>query len=289
MLQRLRSRLAERFWSKSFRDGGIRTWMAEPAARAAINRRVTGSPHRWPVEWLAEEIGHAPFDDAVSLGCGDGGLERDLARKGLARRILGLDLAEPALALARDRARDEGFDGLRYERADFNALRLPRGAHDAAFFHQSLHHVEDLEGCLDTVAASLRSGGLLYLDEYVGPSRGEWRHELLDHAEAALAELPPGVARRPRFRRRLPLPVDWRDPSEAIRSSEILTEVSRRFAITHRRDYGGNLLAVIHPHLRRDLPAGERTALVERLLEREDELLAAGAPSYYTVVVAKAR
>jgi SAM-dependent methyltransferase len=200
--------------------------------------------------------------------------------------VVGIDLSTGALALAVARARAAGVRKIAYLRQDLNALALPEEAFDAAFFHQALHHVEDLEHCLAEVASSLKPGGMLYLDEYVGPSRSEWRRSLLDEAEAVYQSLPRGVRRR----RRLALPLDWRDPSEAIRSSDILTALAARFSIELRRDYGGTFLSVIHPHL--DLPRSspaEREATLAAVIDAERSYLTSGGSSYYTVVIARPR
>jgi SAM-dependent methyltransferase len=262
------------------------TWAAEPAVRRRLNRRVSGAEHTWPIEWLAATVLTAPVHRALSLGCGEGALERDLTRKRLCRQIVGLDLSPTALDLARERAREAGIDTIEYRQADLDRLVLPPGEHAAVFAHQALHHVRELESCLDQVAGTLQPRGLLYLDEYVGPSRHQWRRDRLAAADSIYAELPRSVRRRPR----LQLPVDRRDPSEAVRSADIVPAVEARFAIRERRDYGGNLLSVIYPHLRLDaLSDKQRDELLEHLLDREDALLAAGAPSYYTIIVATTR
>jgi SAM-dependent methyltransferase len=221
------------------------------------------------------------FTSAVSLGCGEGALERDLRSKGLCASILGIDISTAALKLAESRA--EGINGIEYREGDLNALELPDAAFDAAFFHQSLHHVEDLDSCLSATASALRPGALVYLDEYVGPSRGEWSASLIKEASELFAQLPASVRRS----RRLKLPLDWRDPTEAVRSSEILSAVSRHFRVLERRDYGGNFLSVIHPHLRLEhLEADERGALLQSMVDAERMHLAAGHGSYYTVLIA---
>ncbi len=281
VIERLRRLVVGRFWNAAHERGGIATWLGEPAVRRCVNRRVTGSPDVWPIEWLAREIVRQPFPRALSLGCGDGALERDLMTKGLCQALLGLDISDQALALARRSA--AGYAGLAYARADLDRLRLESASYDAVFAHQALHHVRELEACLGQVSRALTPGGLLYLDEYVGPSRHQWRRELLRCAEEVFRQLPKAVRRR----RRLQLPVDWRDPSEAVRSSEIVSLIAERFEIRERRDYGGNLFAVIYPHLRLDgLEPAARQEVLGQLIAREDELLAAGAPSFYTVIVA---
>ena len=281
MLTKLRSFIGGRFWGRTFAHGELRTWMGEEVVRRYINESVTGSPDLWPIEWLQTRV-PSPFTAAVSLGCGEGSLERDLISKGLCVSILGIDISVTALKLAEAKA--AGLKGVRYQQGDLNALKLPAGAFDAAFFHQSLHHVENLDACLSATAAALRPGALVYIDEYVGPSRGEWSAAHIKDASDLYSRLPASVRRS----RRLELPVDWRDPTEAVRSSQILPAVSRHFTILDRRDYGGNYLSVIHPHLRLDhLTSEERNALLQSLVDAEREHLAAGHDSYYTVLIAK--
>lgn len=282
MLTRLRSFLGGVFWGRTFAHGNLRTWMGEEAVRRSINQSVIGSPDCWPIEWLQTRV-PSPFESAVSLGCGEGALERDLLSKGLCKSVLGIDISNAALKLAEARAQAAGLAGVMYQRGDLNALKLPAATFDAAFFHQSLHHAEDLDACLSATAAALRPGALIYLDEYVGPSRGEWSARLIKDASDLFSQLPASVRRS----RSLELPVDWRDPTEAVRSSHILAAVSRHFTILDRRDYGGNYLSVIHPHLRLDhLTADERAALLQSLVAAEREHLAAGNDSYYTILIA---
>lgn len=287
MLTKIRSYIGGRFWGRTFGHGGLLTWMSEEAVRQYINQSVTGSSGTWPIEWL-QTLVPSPFTSALSLGCGEGSLERDLLAKHLCTSILGIDISTAALKMAEAKAKAVGLTGVEsrveYRQGDLNSLDLPAASFDAAFFHQSLHHVEDLDSCLSAVVSALRPGGLVYFDEYVGPSRAEWSAALIKEASELFASLPATVKRS----RRLELPLDWRDPTEAVRSSEILAAVSRRFEILERRDYGGNFLSVIHPHLRLGhLAAGERAALLELLIDAERKHLAAGHASYYTVLIAK--
>ena len=71
---------------------------------------------------------------------------------------------------------------------------------------------------------------------------------MLAEANRVFLTLPASVRRR----NRIAAPIDKHDPTEAVRSSGILPAVERHFRIEDRRDYVGNFLAVIHPHLRLD-------------------------------------
>lgn len=284
MLTKLRSFIGGLFWGRTFAHGDLRTWMGEEVVRRYINQSVTGSPDCWPIEWL-QTLVPSPFAAAVSLGCGEGALERDLLSKGLCASILGIDISSAALKLAQTRSEAAGLTGVRYQRGDLNTLKLPPAAFDAAFFHQSLHHVEDLDTCLSATASALRPGALVYIDEYVGPSRDEWSPAHIKRASDLFAQLPACVRRS----RRLELPIDWRDPTEAVRSSQIMTAVSRYFTVLDRHDYGGNFLSVIHPHLRFDqLTPVERADLLQFLIDAERTYLTEGHDSYYTVLTARA-
>ncbi len=258
--------------------------MHDPLVRRYINASLTGNPDQWPMEWFRTAFAAKPFERGISFGSGNGALERDVRTKEICRSIVGTDISPAALVSARESAANSGIDGIRYERMDFNDLHLASRSVDIAFFHQALHHCERLETCLDEVHDALEPGGILYLDEYVGPSRGDWRKPLLARADVVFGSLPGWVRRR----RHLQLPVDWRDPSEAIRSSEILPEIRQRFEVLEERGYGGNLLSVIFPHL--NLTAGspaDAAGIVRFLIEEEKRELAGGAPPFSVVVIAR--
>lgn len=284
MLNQLKLFLVRSFWSARFREGGIRTWMSEPVVRQHINRAISGSEHVWPLEWFRAWLGGRVLGHGLSLGCGDGALERDVRRKEICRTVVGIDLSEEALDRAKLLAREEELGGIEYRPADFNQLDFRGERFDILFFHQALHHVANLESCLDACQEALTDQGLVYCDEYVGPSRAEWSRGLMAEAEAVYQSLPRSIRRQ----RRLGLPVDWRDPSEAIRSSEILAMISERFEIVEKRDYGGNLLALIYPHL--DLSRvdeAQREDVLTQLIHSEQQLLSTGLPSYCVVVVGR--
>jgi hypothetical protein len=141
-----------------------------------------------------------------------------------------------------------------------------------------------MEHCLPAVAQALTPGALVYFDEYVGPSRAEWKRASIADADRLFQTLPRSVRRRSR----LQLPVDWRDPTEAIRSSEILAHVRAHFSVVQERPYGGNFLSVIHPHLSlENLGDAARASLLEEIIAAEREHLKNGAASYYAVLVCR--
>lgn len=284
-VERLRTWIGGRYWGRVAHSGGIPTWMGERVVRERINRRISGDPGTWPTDWLASRVEH-PISSAVSLGCGEGALERDLVEKGICSSIVGIDASTGSIELARERAAALGLDTITYRIGDMNHPGLEKSRYRAAFFHQALHHVSNLDVCLRDVRNALEESGWLYLDEYVGPSRTEWSRERIADAQAVYETLPDEL----KLRRRVGYPIDRRDPTEAIRSGEILGILGEHFEVIERRDYGGNLLSLIHPNLNLvSLAEDERDMILEAMLDIEDELLDRGAPSYYTILLARPR
>jgi len=89
----VRAARAEASAAREFWDAGApgepedRYWGSQPLVRRAINRRVTGDPNRWPMEWFAAKYAPAPLPLGLSVGCGTGLLERDILAKGLCARV----------------------------------------------------------------------------------------------------------------------------------------------------------------------------------------------------------
>jgi O-antigen biosynthesis protein len=262
-------------------------WMADADCRRAINRRVTGDTDLWPLDWFHRTWVGRPFRRALSLGCGSGSLERSARRLGLCESITGVDASEASLAEARAHASEEKLDGISYRAADLNALTLPRAHHDAVLFHQSLHHVRSVEKLLARVARALEPEGLLYLDEWTGPSRSEWRPERLATARALYDALPVAWRLQPALK----APIERYDLSETVRSSAILPAVRRLFEVVEERPYGGQLVAVLLPQVdAAAMPPLARRELVRSWLALEDEELGRDSSrSYHTVIVARPR
>ena len=253
--------------------------MALPLCRFAINRRISGDPNRWPLEEFARVVGHRRFQNALSLGSGTGNLERAVRRMDLCERVTGIDFSPESVDVARNRAREEGFTGIEYEIGDLNNLSLPRRTYDVVFIHQALHHVASIEKLLGRVTRALTRDGYLFLEEWTGPSNNEWTPDELAHA-AELYEQAPREWRQYDF---LKAPIVIGDPSEAVRSSEILPAVRLFFDLVER-PYGGHLVSILLCQMHR---TAEKDPRFERFLAHwlslEDRDLAKPVPrSYHT-------
>ncbi|HEX7708099.1 MAG TPA: class I SAM-dependent methyltransferase [Thermoanaerobaculia bacterium] len=273
-------RAAFDFWDRESGDPTHISWLASAEVRRYINRSISGDEERGALDWFQRQFPRR-FGRGLSIGCGAGALERDLIRRGICERIDAFDGSLASLSIARREAVDAGLaKQVHYFVADFNDPSLPEQTYDIVFVHQAVHHVTELERLYAAIVSTLRDGGLLYIDEYVGPSRFDWDEALIRPHRAVYDGLP----ERTRAEQKLLLPIQPDDPSEAVRSSEIIDRLKIGFRILAQRDYGGNLLSVLFPVV--DWSEAQQD-LVATLIRQERTMLAEGAAPYHTVVVAQ--
>ena len=132
--------------------------------------------------------------DVLDIGCGRGGLVRELVGKGA--RAVGLEISAEQLAPAL--AADDG-SGARYLVGRAEALPLPDACFDVAVFMRTLHHVpvRELIPALREAGRVLRPGGLVYVAEplpegdfFALTSIVEDELEVRQAAQRALAQAP---------------------------------------------------------------------------------------------------
>lgn len=251
------SRVQEFFKTNPVRESWPwRHWNAQPTVARAINRRITGSPdtslHKALAELLPRQGLTLPVARAVSLGCGRGRQDRSLFRHGVIETLVGYDLSPDSLEAATKWARSSGIDGFEYRLGDLNGIELDNGSFDLAVAEMSLHHTTELERLFDVVARALRPGGLLLVDEYVGPTRFRWTEAqirtvngLLSILSSEMRMTPDGIV-KPLIGHLPDAFFEEVDPSEAVRSAEVMVCLEQRFEILWRRPYGG---AILHPML----------------------------------------
>ncbi len=98
--------------------------------------------------------------DIADIGSGAGTLAMLWAELG--HRVVGVDINEPLIELARKRAQEKQFD-IRFEVGSATDLPLETGSVDVCFAPELLEHVADWRSCLAEFARVLRPGGILYV------------------------------------------------------------------------------------------------------------------------------
>lgn len=200
-------------------------------------------------------------DRCLSIGCGEGRLERSMVNQGICRRFDAVDVSQDALRVASDRASAIGMDA-RYWQADLNHAALPKRRYDLVVAQTSLHHILRLEHLIGQIAEALKPHGYLWVHDYIGEAQFQFAPERLRIANAVLDALPGDlrwnalderpleqIVRRP--------PGTLASPFESIRSDEVVPVLMQSFEIVRSRESDAILGLVSPPGTR---VAYDRTA-----------------------------
>jgi SAM-dependent methyltransferase len=276
-------------------------WLAVPEVQERFNRKASRGAGHWINYCVDKFLGdRVPVERMLSVGCGAGDLERHLAELGAFQHCDAWDLAADGVRRAQDAARAAGFP-IAYAVRDISREPPAPAIYDAVWFNSSLHHVERLEEVCASVARALKPGGLLFLNEYIGPSVFAFPERQRQAIRAAFELIParlrrscasatPDVLVAPL----VPTPAEVRaaDPSEAVRSADIPRVLERDFEQLERNDAGGTLLQFvlngIAGNFRSDDPESMR--VLAMLLAIEDTLMdVQDLQSDFAIIVARPR
>ena len=273
-------------------------WTSSSIVRRYLHELISGSPTCDWVTWV--EFKHlAPrLDRALVVGCGSGWLDRAVAARGRFRSIVACDIAEATIERARTEAARQELHQIEYRTIDLENVDLD-GPYDAIFANDVLHHVTDLEGTFEKLHSALAPEGKLLFNEYVGPNRFQYSDDRMDLVNRYFRLFPDELRREFPDRQ-----ISWRrdrmpaeevikaDPTEAVRSEDVLPIARRVFKIEREYEYGGGLLnpLLYGVVINFDEEQPEHRNLLEVLCGTEARLMACGAiPSDFAVMVASRR
>ena len=109
---------------------------------------------------LLDRVGVAQDADCLDVGCGGGDVTLELARRAHAGRIVGIDLDEAKLEIARVEAREAGADNIDYRCQDLQNPDLG-SAYDVVHARFVLSHLVDPQAAVEGLVRVLRPGGVL--------------------------------------------------------------------------------------------------------------------------------
>jgi ubiquinone/menaquinone biosynthesis C-methylase UbiE len=255
-------------WNDDVPHSYTGSWFATKAVGRMINTRISGDPG---VNWIAHVINsHVPSasDDlsCLILGSNEGYSERVLCEAGFKGRIIATDIADKALDRARDKARELGYLNIEHVVADLNTANFP-GPFDLIIAEGVLHHIENIEGCLDMLNAALAPDGHLVGVEFEGPFRFQLSEKQVHWINAVLGVVPRRLRQLARDDRGdYPLSSDERqklwvsgsgwseealrayDPSEAISGPALKELMPLKFEMVRRVGFGGPILSYLAGH-----------------------------------------
>jgi SAM-dependent methyltransferase len=277
----------ERFYeSQLIADQKPRDWLAIPHVNLHyVNPLTSGSPgDDWFIYCAKNYFSGMRLERVLDLGCGTGTLERRAFELGVPFGcVIGFDMSATAIAEANRDAQTRGYaSNVEFRCADFTIAEFPDRHFDVITINMALHHVLELEQLIEKLSRWLAPNGLLLVNEYVGPNRFQWKRKAIELGNTILARIPErlrvhGVTGdvvtemwRPSLRGMIE-----GDPSEAIRSADIVPLLTTYFEVVERRDYGGTLLQPLLVDIAHNFQPDEREEDMEilRFLFAEEQRL----------------
>lgn len=231
------------------------SWQGHPWVRSHyVNRAVSGSPNMGWLAYIKNRYVPNTLEYGLTLGCGSGSLERSALRDGICHRMDAFDISEEAIRIARKDAELQKMErNVNYQVRDINRIELEQDKYDVIFTPSSAHHFKNLERVFEETNRGLKPSGLLVLVEYVGPSQFQWTDQQLRIVNELLEILPTAYRQcltavgtvKQRAERPSIDSMNAYDPSEAVRSADIVPLVDRYFNVVERADFGGTLLHLL--------------------------------------------
>jgi SAM-dependent methyltransferase len=199
----------------------------------------------------------------LSPGCGVGVKEFQFAGHPCVERIDGFDIADVRIAEANRRAKAMGISNARFSVGNIYDLKVEE-RYDLIVFDSCLHHFDNLDVLMDKIISYLKPDGLLVIAEFTGPTRYQFTRRHVEKCNEALKLIPEShrTFLRSALRKRRIWAPGWirmylSDPSEGIRSGEILPTLHRKFEVLEEKKAGGDLLApllkgIVHHYMEND-------------------------------------
>ncbi len=273
-------------------------WWIIPAVRRRWNQLVTDDPNQIYEDYFVQKyLADRQGLKVLSLGCGIGSHERNLAKHQVFAQIDAYDIAPNLIDRANQIAQAEGLHNIQFHCADVNAMALEKEAYDLIFFHSSLHHFLHLDQLIgQKIPHALREDGYLLLNDYWGPDRLQWTPGQLQEINRLLPTIPEKY--RVRFQSNKVkksvsgpgwLRMRLSDPSEAAEASQIKALLSASFTTLEEQAIGGNilmpLLKDIAHHYVEDHK--EANAILANLFQAEDQFIQKEQPLLFFGVYQK--
>jgi SAM-dependent methyltransferase len=284
-----------------------------------ISGKTAKTESDWCEKWTIDTFlkDKLPVGECLSLCSGFGHLERVLAKHGVFRHATGLDISAGAVKAAKDLALKEGYTNIDYAVQNINQLQLQENQYDVIWANGAIHHLTGLEHVIPEIKKALKPGGLFVCNEYVGPAYKKIPPRQRELVNAVIYLLPPRLKARTeetfiplrwepteksknhfkvlsKFSRKFLSNPEFHfgqvwdegsaytkrmDPSECVRSDEIIPQIQAVFEKTQIFPYNGSILFYALDHVfykNFDFENRADFGLLETLIQLERHYISSG-------------
>ena len=102
---------------------------------------------------------------AVDIGTGLGELAKEVAKRHPGLQVIGIDISEKSLAIAKQRVKEINLSNLEFKVEDAHRLSFSEDSVDLVVSHGTLHHFKDVSRILLEIYRILKPGALAYLSD----------------------------------------------------------------------------------------------------------------------------
>jgi SAM-dependent methyltransferase len=297
------AKVASDHWNESYAltaPMNIRWWQSTHVVEV-INERVCGerlSAVSHGLYALAKRLHPEalPAPRAVSVGGGYGAKEMEAISLGLAGSFDLFEISPGAVERGRALATESGLsDAMNFRLEDAFATVTGEQVYDLVFWNNALHHMSDTRAALEWSRRVLKPGGLLLMDDFVGPTRMQYPHEMIEISSAYRRDLPQGYLASP-FVEGQQLSTEVvspdiddlinEDPSECCDSGNILPALADVFPEALVIPTGGGVYHLGLCDVLHNIMAAGDTNELDRAMKMDAACLESGM-THYAVAVAK--
>ncbi len=251
-------------------------WWHSPSIIRHVNNHICGQSldgiTSGDIALLKSRYPSRKFARAISVGCGNGSKELELVKAGLVEHFDLFEISVASIERGRVLAENAGAGhALSFHQAAVDmSVTVDTGKYDLVYWNNALHHMLDVPQAMQWSKDQSKPGGVIYINDFIGPDRMQWTTEMLRIASAVRSSLPKSMLRHPLFPwRKLPSDVPLAsvanmiaiDPTECADSSRMLQAFTDYFPDglviptgglvyhTALNDIIGNLHEIRHAHI----------------------------------------
>jgi SAM-dependent methyltransferase len=286
-----------------YEPGGFkRYWESLEPVQRYQKRLMTGDENKdhvtFSIEFLKEKFIARDKLTGLSIGCAESlRPEMKFCETGLFSSFEVIDIAGKLIERQRCEAQKRGLDFIKYTVANLNYIKLSESVYDLIWGHGTIHHIENLENFFQQVCLGLKKDGLFIMREYIGPDRLQYTDTQIAIANEWLSSIPPRYKRKwsglvKKEAERISLRQLLKsDPSEAARSSEIMSILEKHLEIIHLAKTGGTVLNPLLDGIASSFENSEEgTKILNKLIEEEEKSIQKNEiPSDYVFCIARKR
>ena len=222
-----------------------------PYVKKRWNTLITGNEKTSNIDYIVETV----LKDReglklLSLGSGTCKAEIELAKCGKFSQITCIDLSEHSLRQAKKEIERQQLNNIKIQCADINEYDFEKKSFDVVLFNGSLHHFKNVNELLsEKIKRSLKTKGLIIINEFVGAIRLQFSKNQINAINEAISVIPKKyrkIHKTPFYKSKITGPGIIRmilaDPSECVDSSNILPALHKWYVPIVEKPFGGSLV-----------------------------------------------